>query len=249
MRDAADNSSKARSARCRVTPCSRAPDCRHPWSGLMVLTIWTASLFLVACVATPEPSSRFEGDYPGLLRSPEVLAHEVIWRQRVTANWVDTQGDSGSRSFQAVSQKQGPLLTLIGLSPFGSVGFVILQEGDRVELRNETGQPLPFPPRFVLLDFQRAFFPWVSAGVEALPDGEHSAELGGEEVTETWSDGRLMKRRFRRLDGQPAGELIVHYTWGEGGWSAPTHALLDNGWFGYQLSVETTEEVRLESSE
>ena len=249
MRDAADNPVKARFVGCLAIPCWSRLGIQGSWSGLRALLMLTASLLSVACAATPEPSSRLEGDYPGLLRSPEIFAHEFLWRQRLTANWIDTQGDSGSRSFQAVCEKQGPLLTLIGLSPFGSVGFVISQEGDRVEVRNETGQPLPFPPRFVLLDFQRAFFPWVSEGAQVLPDGEHSAQLGGEEVIETWSNGRLMTRRFVRLNGEPTGELVVHYTWGENAWNVPTHVLLDNSWFGYQLSIETSQEMQLESSE
>jgi len=217
--------------------------------GRHMLLAWSVSLWFVACTAPLDPPSRFEGDYPGMLRRPEVLAHELLWRQRVTASWRDANGDSGSRSFEAVVQKQGPLLTLIGLSPLGSVGFVILLKGEDVELSNKTGQPLPFPPRFVLLDFQRVFFPWVSDGAAVMPDGEHSAELGGEQVIEIWSSGRLMERRFRRLDDQPEGELVVHYTWAEDNWIAPTRALLENDWFNYQLLVETLEETPLEGSE
>lgn|GEM_PF-577675 len=242
------------------------------WGRALQLSLATV-LCCVACAAPPaQGPPRFEGDYPGLLRPPEVLGLDVVWRQRVTAEWDDGQGQSGSRGFEAVVQKQGPLLTMVGLSPFGSVGFAILLRGVEAELRNESGEELPFPPRFVLLDFQRVFYPWVSASGGPLSDGEHVTEVGGEEVREFWAEGRLTERRFRRLDGQPPGELVVSYTWadaeseawvahgGEAGvasgpesggpagspWAAPSRAVLDNRWFGYELIVDTLEETLLE---
>ncbi|MFT7465545.1 MAG: hypothetical protein ACI9EF_003914 [Pseudohongiellaceae bacterium] len=222
------------------------------------------ALSLAGC-ASPraEQPQPFQGEYPGLLRPAEVLGQDVVLRQRVTAAWNDGEGQSGSRGFEAVVQKQGSLLTMVGLSPFGSVGFAILLENGQVELRHESGEELPFPPRFVLLDFQRVFYPWVAEAGEALPDGEHRAVVGGEEVHEEWLGGRLIERRFRRLDDQPPGELLVHYTWessapgaagasasapGSALGSAPSRAVLDNTWFRYKLTVDTLQETLLEAA-
>lgn len=231
-----------------------------------------AALTCPSCAAPrAHPPAHFEGEYPGQLRPPEVLGLDVVWRQRVTAEWDDGQGQSGSRGFEAVVQKSGPLLTMVGLSPFGSVGFAILLRGVEVEIRNESGEELPFPPRFVLLDFQRVFYPWVSESGGPLPDGEHLAEVGGEQVHELWAGGRLTERRFRRLDGQPPGDLVVSYSWAGAGpeaaavsepglssgearapaappWTAPSRAVLDNRWFGYKLVVDTLQETLLEPS-
>lgn len=234
--------------------------CHQGWDRALPLSL-TVVVCLAACATPPAHGPpRFEAGYPGLLRPPEVLGLDVVWRQRVTAEWSDGQGQSGSRGFEAVVQKQGSLLTMVGLSPFGSVGFAILLRGVEVELQNESGEELPFPPRFVLLDFQRVFYPWVSASRGPLPDGEHVAEVGGEQVRELWADGRLTERRFRRLDGQPPGDLVVRYTWEVAGaelgtepavaspWSAPSRAVLDNSWFGYELIVDTLQETLLAPS-
>lgn len=144
--------------------------------------------------------------------------------------------------------------------------------GLEAELHNESCDDLPFSSRFVLLDFQRVFYPWVSASERPLPDGEHIAEVGGEKVRELWADGRLIERRFRRLDGQPPGDLVVRCTWPGAGfdyggetsdgarsssgaepggpadslWCAHSRAVLDNRWFGYGLVVDTLQETLME---
>jgi len=165
-----------------------------------------------------------------------------MWQQRVTARW----GDGIERGFEAAVQKQGDTLTVIGLSPLGQAGFVMTQDSAGVRFENRTDMPLPFPPRFVLLDVQRTFFPWLPDAVLAA-DGVRSAVVDGERVVEIRSGGKLKERRFTRCDGVPAGDIVVRYEWSDAdsGRVAPRKAVLDNGWFGYRMTVDTHAETRL----
>jgi hypothetical protein len=197
---------------------------------------------VVACSTAPRGPPRFdEGDYPGLLRPPDVLAVDVLWQQRVTATWKP----DGRRGFDAALQKRGEELTLIGLSPMGTPGFVVVLRGQAISLRNETDRELPFPPRFMLLDVQRVSFPWLAADGAVRADGTYEGVVDEERVVETVRGGRLVERRFTRLDGRPQGTITVRYEWGQPDWLGPTRAVLENGWFGYGLAIDTLAETRL----
>ena len=76
-------------------------------------------------------------------------------------------------------------------------------------------------------------------GGRGAPDGEHRAERGGEEIVERWEGGRLQERTFRRLDGAPPGLIRVTYEGGLGGEEPPQRVILDNGWLGYRLELQT----------
>jgi hypothetical protein len=194
---------------------------------------------LAACASEPRAPRFTEADYPGLLRPPSALGADVLWQQRVTASW----GDERGHSFDVAVQKLGDTLTLVGLSPLGSTGFVVELRGSTISHQSPSGEELPFPPRFLLLDVERVFFPWLPDGAAA--DGERAAEVGGERVVEQVQGGRVVERRFTRLDGRPRGTIVVRYGWEEGDGAAPAQAELDNGWFGYRLSIRTLQETRL----
>ena len=187
-------------------------------------------LALLGACATGESRRELTPDsYPGVLRQPSELPFDVVWQQHVTASW----GEGQQRGFDAALQKQGDALTLVGLSPVGSVGFVIrLDEGGAIDVTNNTSEDLPFPARFILLDAQRAFFPWGVGGAGA----ERSATVDGERVTERWRDGQLQERRFERPDRE--GAIVVHYEWGDADWRGPRSVRLENQWFGYELHVD-----------
>lgn len=201
------------------------------------IAVRAALVTLGACAATPGRPQFAEQDYPGTLRAPESLPIDVVWQQRVTAVW----GEGQQRGFDAAIQKRDGALTVLGLSPMGSMGFAIVLRGASIDVQNNTQDELPFPPRFILLDVQRAFYPWLPAG----GDGKHSATVDGEVVAETWAGGRLTERRFQRVDGAPAGDIVVRYEWLRADWRAPTRVVLDNGWFGYRLTVDTHAETLL----
>jgi hypothetical protein len=117
--------------------------------------------------------------------------------------------------------------------------------GSEITMRNDTGEELTFPPRFMLLDVQRIYFPWLVQDGELRADGTYEGVVSEEHVVEIVRDGRLVERRFARLDGQPPGSITVRYEWEQADWLGPSRAVLDNGWFGYQLAIATLAETRL----
>ena len=198
--------------------------------------------FLLAGCHSTSTSTLDEADYPGTLQRPTVLGVEAAWQQTVTASWQQPQQGPRSRSFPAALQCNGEELTVIGLSPMGSVGFSIQQGPDGIALQNNIPDQLVIPPRFILIDVQRAFFPWLGPSMEA---GERVGRVAGEEIVELWQDGHLKERLFRRCNEKSKGAITVRYEWGQGGWTLPTSAVLDNGWLGYQLHIVTHSETRL----
>lgn len=164
----------------------------------------------------------------GPLLPPDAFAPDFAWRQRVTATW-----PTGVERFEAVVQKRGGVLTMIGLSPMGSPGFVISLGTDGVvTLDNRSGRELPFDPTYVLADVQRAFYPW--------PDTVGVVRL--EETTN--ADGTRL-RRFTRTDAPDRGEVRVELGETATGDDVPATVSLTSGWFGYSLEIETVEQQRL----
>lgn len=193
---------------------------------------------LLGCQPTTPAPQRPAAFYPGELLQPASFGPNFQWRQRITATWKD-----GARSFDAVLAKDGNQLQLLGLSPMGMPGFVLRLEGSELHFENNTEQSVPFEPRNILLDVQRTFFPWFAEPGPAT--GTRRVERAGEHIEERWSGGSLIERRFRRLDGNPSGEIVVEYKgWGVGE-DAPKQARLSNGWFAYTLTIDTLEQQRL----
>lgn len=188
---------------------------------------------------SPEaPPTMREADYPGelaaTLSGPDFLA-----RQRL-------KGSARGREFggEVVLQKQGETLTLIGLTPFGTKAFVARQVGGAVTYQALAPEgALPFPPRFMLLDINRALF--IGLPGAPLADGTHQGERAGEAITERWQGGALVERRFARMDGRPGGEIVIAYEGGLRPGEAPPTQRLESGWFGYSIRVETVQWQRL----
>ena len=192
--------------------------------------------FVVACAsARPAPPPR---PYPGVLTRPSAHPGDFIRRQKLTARFGEQ-----TQSFEAVLQKQGDKLKLVGLTPFGTKAFLLEQDGLEVTFTSFMPRELPFPPRYILQDVHRVYF---SGGPgEPLSDGEHAREQPGEKITERWLGGRLLERRFTRVAGDPPGVLAVTYEGGLAGGTSPRLIAIDNGWLGYSLSIETLSEQKL----
>lgn len=177
--------------------------------------------------------------YPGELISTELLDGEFLARQKL-------DGTFGERkfAFEAVLQLRGGTLTVLGLTPFGTKAFVLTQTGTEVDFQPLIDREMPFPPEYILQDIHRAWLwgarlPWGNAP----PTGQEQAraEVAGEAVTETWTANGLVRRSFERLDGEPAGEIRIDYIGGHRQGRPAKEAVLHNGWFGYDLRIQTIE--------
>lgn len=191
---------------------------------------------VIACSpAAQTPATEGPPQAIGTLRAPTELGADFQWRQQVTAHWPD-----GKRSFDAVLSKEGGTLLLVGLGPMDTPGFVLrLDAARKLTVENRTERPIPFDPKFVLLDVQRTFYPWFDA---PSASGERTTTVNDESVTETWRDGTLRERVFTRVSGEPPGKLVVKYEGWMPGKRAPRRATLINDWFGYTLTIETVDQ-------
>lgn len=187
------------------------------------LPLALALLAFTACgPAAPRPDG--PPPDPGPLLAADAWPAQVMLRQRVTAIW-----PQGTRGFDAALQRRGDELLLIGLAPFGPPGFVIRHGPAGVDVTNNTGEALPFDPKFMLADVQKAFYPWPEPpGAEAL----------GFRISTREADGRLAERVFTPIDGGPPIEV----EYGEEAIDGYPRAVeLRNARFGYRLRIETIE--------
>jgi hypothetical protein len=198
---------------------------------------WVVVLGCAACATAQAPGPR-PVEYPTVLTPPDSHPGAFIRRQLLLGRF---QGQE--LSLDAVLQKKDDELLLVGLTPFGTKAFVLAQKGTEVRFTSYMAQPLPFPPRYILEDVTRTYFCGIADG--PLPDGVHQSERDGELIEERWKEGRLMERRFTRLDGNPRGEIVIDYVGGMAGGRSPARIEFDNGWLGYRLTVTTVSEEAL----
>ena len=161
-----------------------------------------------------------------------IVPGNFLARQRI----VGSMGDK-ELSSEVVLQKQGEVLTLVGLTPFGTKAFALVQTGLRTEYTAFVEVALPFPPEMMLADIHRTLF--IRIGSEMDGDGERQAIRGDERIDETWVGGRLMQRVYKRRRGQPKGLIIIDYGEGMRGPVPPPVISLDNQRLGYSVAIET----------
>jgi len=167
-----------------------------------------------------------------LLVSTREIPGNFLLRQSIRFAWQGGQG-----SLEAVVQKRCEELTVIGFSPFGARAFTITQRDLDVQVENRMTDPAPFSPRFVLLDVHRAYL--LPLPDPPPSDGVHEIVRGAEIHRERWSEGRLLERAIARASGDPAGWIVVRYAGGATRHSRPAHVVLENGWYGYRLEIDT----------
>ncbi len=196
-------------------------------------------LALAACGHPPRTSTiRTEApsEYPGVLRDPSTFPHDFMVRQTLK---IHTQHDGKpfDAELDAVVQKQGGTLLIIGLGPMDMKGFTLTQKGDQIEFVQFAGPQLPFSPRNIVVDVHRVFFKRLPAP-EPRYSGVVRGELDGEHVEELWKDGQLRASTFTRPGSALKGAIRVQL--GEGCTPAacePVSAMLRNEWFGYTLTI------------
>jgi hypothetical protein len=209
---------------------------------------WLGRIVLCAAAACAAGTPK-EADWPsvGILLAPAIRPGDFLDRQRIVATY-----KGHTASFDAVVQKKGNELLLVGLTPFGSRAFVLRQVGGEASFESFVPQTLPFPPNYILVDVERVFFPWTD---EAPPiDANRQFLRDGEIVTERWQAGRLLRRTFsrdgvhpgaspeggRNASDLPPGQIVVDYDGGMASDGTPApHVSFDNAQFGYHLDITT----------
>lgn len=163
------------------------------------------------------------------IRSPRELPRDFQWRQVVEVEY----GEHKPRAFDAVLEKAGEKMTLLGLTPLGTVTFVAEAQGKKVRFENRTGEKLPFDGSYILRDVQRVFFPWLSGPVR---NGWRTGRFGEEVVRERLVNGQIVERRFERR-----GELQakINFLKPVAAHLPSPNVTLENKRFGYRLHIET----------
>lgn len=183
---------------------------------------WLALLVVLAC-RSAAPMPRLES-VP--VRSPAEHPGDFQWQQTVTVRY----GKQAPRSFDAVLEKSGAELRLVGVTPIGTVTFVAEAIGTEVRFENRTGEALPFDGSHILRDVQRVFFPWLHG---PFVEGHRAGAHGGLTVKERREEGVLVERTFHDAEGLVA--TVRFQSPGE----PPAKAQLESR-LGYRLTLETT---------
>jgi hypothetical protein len=176
-------------------------------------------------------------DYPCVLHDPKTLGPDFMVRQTITIR-AQRDGEPVEGQLDAVLQKQGDTLLLMGFGPMNVKAFTLTQRGDRIEATQHIGPELPFSPRDIVVDVHRVLF----KRLPAPPDAEHTGvvrgELDGEHVEETWQAGEVRARVFTRPTSALHGAVRVDLGPGcKPAHCEPESATLHNEWFGYTLTM------------
>ena len=203
--------------------------------GPLLLLLCAACAACAAAHPPPLPAA------PPVYPEPERIQLPVgdfLWRQHVEARHGDQSG-----GFDAVLQKRGDEILMIGLTPFGTKAFELSRVGGVVHFKSDLPRELPFSPQYIFDDVARTYF----AGLPGSPlaDGTHTLDGTGERTTELWQNGRLMRRSFVRLASDPPGEIRIDYIDGMLGAHSARVIEFDNGWLGYHLTITTVSEQSL----
>lgn len=181
-------------------------------------------------------SASAPSDYPCVLHDPATLPHDFLVRQSLTIH-ARRDGRPVDGQFDAILQKQGDTLLIVGFGPMNVKAFTLEQRGDRIEFTQFLGPELPFSPRNIVVDVHRVYFhhlPPPGPGYSGTARGE----LDGETVEETWQDGELRRAAFTRPGTALRGAVTIEL--GPGCAPAacePASATLRNEWFGYTLEI------------
>jgi hypothetical protein len=190
-------------------------------------------------------SASAPSDYPCVLHDPATLPHDFVVRQSLTVH-TRRDGKPVDGQFDAILQKQGDTLLIVGFGPMNVKAFTLEQRGDRIEFTQFFGPELPFSPRNIVVDVHRVYFHHLAPPAEPGYSGAARGELDGETVEETWQGGELRRSVFTRPGSALRGAVSVEL--GPGCTPAacePASATLRNEWFGYTLEIASEGYERL----
>ena len=204
------------------------------------LVLLSAMACPAACAtASPPPAAAPEVPYTCVLRPLATLGPDFMVRQRVEAS-----GHGRSGSFDAVLQKKGDTLVLVGLVA-GIRAFTLKQVGEAISFEQSLGPKMPFPPEYAVIDVHRVYWKRLPRAADAPASGVVEGTLDGERLRETWVNGSVVERTFAR-PGERAGVVKVAY--GPGCTAAvcePAWVRIDNEWYGYAVKIDNREYSRL----
>jgi hypothetical protein len=198
---------------------------------------------LVALAACGQPArhsvmlTSAPSEYPCVLHDPGTVPGDFMVRQTLTIR-SQREGKPVEAELDAVVQKQGDTLLIVGFGPMNVKAFTLSHRGDRIEFTQFVGQALPFSPRNIVVDVHRVFFKHLPPPTEAAYSGVVRGELDGESVEETWHDGQLRTRVFTRPGSALRGAVRVEV--GDGcdpSGCEPASVTLKNEWFNYTLTI------------
>ncbi|MEZ4359280.1 MAG: DUF3261 domain-containing protein [Kofleriaceae bacterium] len=184
-----------------------------------------------ATVRTTDPSS-----YPCVLHAPGTLSPDFSVHQSLILR-ARRDGRPVEGELDAVVQKQGDTLLIVGLGPMNVRYFTLRHQGELIEFAQDAGPSLPVSPRDIVADVHRVFFKRLPA---PAPDytGVLEGVLDDEAVSETWQGGALRVREFTRPGSAFRGAVRVEF--GAGCTAAacqPETVHLRNDWFDYTLEL------------
>jgi len=215
----------------------------------LIALVACGSLWVAACahperrsvIATGSPS-----EYPGVLHDPRTFPQDFMVRQSLTIHAARRDGKPVDAELEAVLQKQGDTLLIVGLGPMNAKAFTLTQRGDRIEFVQFMGPELPFSPRNIVVDVHRVYFMRLPAPSEDGYTGVLRGEVDGERVEETWRDGQLRASIFTRPGSRLKGAIRVERGPGcDRSRCEPESATLRNEWFGYTLTIANEDYERL----
>ena len=184
-------------------------------------------------ISTSDPA-----EYPGVLHDPRTLPRDFMVRQSLKLD-TKANGKRLEAEFDAVVQKQGDKLLVLGLGPMNMKVFTITQLGSRIEFQQYRGPKMPFSPRNIVLDVHRVFFKRLPPPADAKYSGVLRGELDGEHVEETWQGGEVRERVFTRPGSAFRGAVRIALGPGcTGSLCEPETATIRNEWFDYTLAIE-----------
>ncbi len=191
-------------------------------------------------ISTAEPA-----EYPCVLHPPQTIAHDFMVRQTIAIHAMH-EGKPVDGELEAVLQKQGDTLLIIGFGPMNVKAFTLTQRGAEIELAQFVGPELPFSPRNVIVDVHRILFKRLPPPTEPGYSGVLRGELDDETVEETWQGGELRATAFTRPGSAFTGAVRIEL--GAGCTPArcePVSAALTNEWFDYSLTITNQAYERL----
>ncbi len=208
-----------------------------------------AGVTTAACGGSPKRQSVIltsaPSEYPGVLHDPLTLKPDFMVRQTLTIK-TQREGKPVEAELDAVLQKQGDALLIVGFGPMNAKAFTVTQRGDRIEFAQFMGPELPFSPRNIVVDVHRVYFKRLAAPTEPRYSGVRRGELDGESVEETWQDGQLRGSVFTRPGSKLIGAIRVERGPGcEPAHCEPASSTLVNEWFEYTITVANEDYERL----